>query len=98
MKILAIEKEIPGVSKEQITPYLQKEAAQVWRYYQKDIIREIYFRKDWPGAVLLLECKDIIKAHQIINSLPLVREGLIEFEVFALTPYPGYSRLFSEEL
>jgi hypothetical protein len=96
MKILALEREIAGVSKEQINPNLKKEAAQVWKYYQEDIIREIYFRQDWPGAVLVLECKDIKKAHEMLNSLPLVKKGLIDFEVFPLAPYPGYSRLFSE--
>ena len=95
MKILAIEKEIPGVTEEEFGPHLEAEAAKVWELYQADMFRELYFRKDWPSAVLVLECADVEEANKVLNTLPLVKEGLIAFDIIPLIPYPGFSRLFA---
>ncbi|MEJ2617617.1 MAG: hypothetical protein P8Z35_21865 [Ignavibacteriaceae bacterium] len=40
MKILAIEKEFPGVKEEQYTPHLKAEALKVWQLFQAEKIRE----------------------------------------------------------
>ena len=98
MKVLAIEKDVPGVSREQFTPHLKAEAAKAWELYKAGIFREIYFRQDKPQAVIMLECKDSDQAKQILDTLPLVREGLISFELMPLGPYPGFERLFSRRI
>ena len=95
MKILALEKEISGIAAEKFKPHLKAEAIRVWELYQAGLIRELYFRQDWPGGVLILECKDLTEANEALNSLPLVTEGLIDFEVIPLKPYPGFARLFT---
>ena len=94
MKILAIENEIKGKRKEDFLPHLRSEAYEVWRLYQRDIIREIYFDNENRRAILILECKDAKEARERLFELPLVKEKLIKFEVIPLSPYPGYSRLF----
>ena len=96
MKILALEKEIPGVTEDTFKPYLKEEAAKVWELYKAGVFRELYFRQDAPNAVLILECDGIEEANQALSTLPLVREGLIAFDVIPLAPYPGFSRLFGE--
>jgi hypothetical protein len=98
MKFLAMEKENPGVGPEQFEPHLKAEALRVWELYQAGVVRELYFRQDWQGAVLILECIDLIEANEALSSLPLVKEGLIAFEVIPLIPYPGFARLFSGEI
>jgi len=98
MKILALEKEISGIAAEKFKPHLKAEAIRVWELYQAGLIRELYFRQDWPGAVLILECKDLTEANEALNSLPLVTEGLIDFEVIPLKPYPGFARLFTSSV
>jgi hypothetical protein len=94
MKILAIENEIKGKRKEEFFPHLESEASEVWRLYQSDVIREIYFDNENQRAILILECKDAKEAKERLSELPLVKEKLIHFEVILLSPYPGYSRLF----
>ena len=99
MKILAMEKEIPRVPAEKFTPRLKKaEAAKVWEFYQAGVFRELYFRQDRSDAILVLECADVAEANQVFNTLPLVKEGLITFDIIPLIPYPGFSRLFAKEL
>jgi hypothetical protein len=94
MKMLALEKEVPGVTEEAFKPYLKEEAARVWELYQAGTFRELYFRRDEPSAVLILECQSIEQALGLLDTLPLVREGLITFDVIPLIPYPGFARLF----
>ena len=98
MRILAIEREIPGVAEEGFGPHLKAEAARVWELYQAGVFRELYFRADQPCAVLVLECADVEEANAVLGTLPLVKEGLIAFDVIPLVPYPGFSRLFAEEV
>jgi hypothetical protein len=47
-------------------------------------------------AVLVLECTDVEEANEVLNTLPLVKEGLITFDFIPLAPYPGFARLFEE--
>jgi hypothetical protein len=97
MKKLAMEKDLQGVTEEDFKPHLKKEAARVLVLYQAGVLRELYFRADQPNAVLVLECGSIKEAGEVLSTLPLVKEGLIAFDIIPLVPYPGFSRLFVEE-
>lgn len=96
MKILAIEREISGIGDEEFTPeLLRAEAECAWRLYQDGVVRELYFRPDWPGAVLMLECDTASEASRQLGHLPLVAAGLIKFEIIPLEAYHGFARLFT---
>jgi hypothetical protein len=94
MKILALEKAVPGVPDGACEPHLRAEAARAWELLQEGVIRELYFRTDRPAAVLVLECESLKIARAALATLPLVRHGLIELELVPLRPYPGFERLF----
>jgi muconolactone delta-isomerase len=94
MKIVALEKEVPGVAAEQFQPHSKAEAGRVWELYQAGVIRELYFRRDQTTAVLVLECSDVQQAEAMLASLPLVQAGQIAFDLIPLIPYPGFARLF----
>ena len=94
-KILAIEKELPGVSAADFNERLkQAESLKGWQFHQADYIRELYFRLVRNEAVLVLECKTIEHASELLAQLPLVQEKLTAFELIPLKPYPGFERLF----
>lgn len=93
MKILAIEKELPGVSDSDYQPHLEVEARKAWELYQQGLIRELYFTDD-HCAVLVLEAHDKTHAREIVDQLPLVQQKLIDFDLLALNAYPGFARLF----
>jgi hypothetical protein len=97
MKILAIEQEMPDIRAGRFQPHLRAEAARIWELYQAGTLREIHFRQDQSTAVLVLECTNVQEAKQVLGTLPLVKEGLITFEVIPLRPYPGLARLFAQE-
>lgn len=95
MKILAIEKDVPGITVNQFEPFLKAEAARAWELYRSGELREAYFRADRSQAVLIFECAGAEEARQLLATLPLAKEGLIEFEIVPLIPYPGFARLFA---
>jgi muconolactone delta-isomerase len=97
LKLLAIERHVNGVADNACEPFLSQEAHRVWELYQQGIIREIYFRQDWPGAVLMLECENMDDARNVLATLPLVEHRLIEFDIIPLRAYPGFERLFAKE-
>ena len=96
MKILAIERETPGVKPGQFEQYRKLEAGRVWDLYLAGIIRELYFRQDRSEAILVMESSDADEASRTLDSLPLVRAGLITFDVIPLVAYPGFAQLFGE--
>lgn len=92
MKILAIEREIKGVSWENSSELLREEAKHVYQLYLADILREIYFNEN-KCAILVLETQDMKCAKEVLDNLPLVKSGMIEFEIMELRPYTGFDRL-----
>ncbi len=96
MKILALEREIPGALTKQFKQLAKSEAVRAWMLYRDGIIREMYFRADQRTAVLILECENPEDARQILGTLPFVEANLIEFEIIPLVPYDGFARLFKQ--
>ena len=80
MKIIGIATAKPGVTQDQLKPFMKDEAREAWRLYQADVIRENYTRTDHPGVVTIFECASVADAERICQAFPLVREGLIDFE------------------
>jgi len=95
MRILAIERDIPGADAVGMRRLLVEEAAAAWTLQKRDVLREIWFTAD-HRAVLLLECENETAAREALDSLPLFREGYIDFEILALLPYDGFERLFGQ--
>jgi len=97
MKILALETEVSDVRDDQFTlELLAEEAQRAWELYQEGTIRELFFSQEQYEAVLILECGDSAEAQRVIDSLPLVKAGLIGFKIVPLVPYDGFARLFSK--
>lgn len=94
MKIIALEKEKPTAQSSDFKKYRQKEAKVLWELYQKNVVREFYFRDDQKAAVLILETDSKEQAENELSGLPFVKNDLIEFELLPLKPYPGFERLF----
>jgi hypothetical protein len=96
MKILAIEKDAEGVTDEDFRPHMKAEAMRAWELYQSGVFREMYFTKgEDPVAVIMMECASVEAAKKALDTLPLVKAGLISFELMPLVPYPGFARLFA---
>ncbi len=92
MKVIAIEKELANPMEGNLEELYKEEALHVYDLYQNNVLREIYFDQN-TCAVVVLECDSLVVAQSIVSEFPLVKAGLITFEMHALNPYPGYGRL-----
>jgi hypothetical protein len=93
MKILAISKDLPGANWDGAEQILQEEARVLHQLYLSNQVREMYFTGQ-DDAMLILESPSPEEALDLLQQLPLVRLGMIGFEVTELRPYTGFSRLF----
>jgi hypothetical protein len=97
MKILALAKILPDVTRETINQYLKIETAKAWEFYNAGVFREMYIRTDFPNAVLMLECVDVEAAREVLAELPMVEENLIDFDLIPLGPFDCLSVLFADQ-
>jgi hypothetical protein len=94
VKVLALEHDVDGVEPAAFTAaLLHAEAARLWELWRAGVLRDASFRTDRRAAVLVLEVTDVDAAATIVEDLPLVRAGLIHFELIGLRPYDGFVRL-----
>jgi hypothetical protein len=92
MKYLATEFEIEGVDWSNSETILKEEAKTALKLFEQGLIREMYFDEE-NCALLILECCSKFEAEGILLQLPLVKTGMIKFEIKEMKPYTGFSRL-----
>ena len=95
MKLLAIEKETTSVNWDEESETLINESYQVYHLFQEGVIRDIYFTEN-ENAVIILECASKAEAATVLSTLPLVKAGLISFEIMELRPYTGFDRIIQK--
>ena len=89
MKIIAYDNFKPGITLENLKPYLREEVSNVWRLWKAGIVRENYARNDVGGVVIVFECADVAEAQRYVADFPLSKAGLIEWQFIALgAPLP----------
>lgn len=93
MKIIAVSRPVTRPLAE-LAPLLPDEARTVWELYANDMVREQYLRDD-GGVVLIVEAEDVERAREVLGRLPLVANGFLDFDVWALTPFTPWGRLMS---
>ena len=96
MKVIAFDRFRPGVSMEQITPYLPEEVSNVWRLWKAGIVRENYARADEPGVVIVFEVPDVDTARAYTEDFPISKAGLLEWSFIALQVPLPIETLFRE--
>jgi hypothetical protein len=97
MKVLTMDTILPGGNLEKIHHCIREESAAAWTHYTDGIVREIYFRLDRPGAVMVRECGLVKQARKMTDRLRLVREGLIRFELIPPGPVLLFAELFEHK-
>lgn len=81
MKILALLNIAEAANPERIKQHVVTENKLVWQLYKSGVIREMYFRGDNKGVVLVLESPEFSKAEAAIQELPMVNEGLLSLSL-----------------
>lgn len=95
MKILALDRPLPGATMEKVGLHLHDEIRHTWAANKTGVLRDIYFRQDRPGVAIFLECASVSEAEGLLADLPLAKAGLIEFEVIPLGAFVNWELLFA---
>jgi len=89
VKIIAYDNFKPGVTLDDLRPYLREEVSNVWRLWKAGVVRENYARADVGGVVIVFECRDLAEAKRYVDDFPLSKAGLIEWQYIAVgAPLP----------
>jgi hypothetical protein len=83
MKIIAYDNFKPGVTLDDLRPYLREEVSNVWRLWKAGIVRENYAREDVGGVIIIFELDSVEDAKRYVADFPLSKRGLLEWNYVA---------------
>ncbi|MCE2493885.1 MAG: hypothetical protein J4F40_15005 [Alphaproteobacteria bacterium] len=90
MRIVAIAHRSDKHEPEDFAPHLDAESAYAMKLYAEEKVRELYSRSDGKGAVLVVEAENEEEAEEILGGLPLVKLGMLSFDLYGIKPYRGF--------
>ncbi|WP_095083864.1 hypothetical protein [Mesorhizobium sophorae] len=88
MKIIAYDNFKPGVTIDDLKPYLRDEVSNVWRLWKAGIVRENYARADVGGVIIVFELDSVEAARRYTDDFPLSKAGLLEWHFLAFDAAP----------
>ncbi|MCH8851163.1 MAG: superoxide dismutase [Planctomycetes bacterium] len=68
----------PEATREQ----LKAEADQLWELHTAGKLREMYYRKDKPGGLLVFEIESLEAANEVLSQLPSIKLDLASVDCF----------------
>jgi hypothetical protein len=88
----------PGIQREQIQKVMREEVQETLRLYLEGKIHQWYSRSDGKGVILMVSATSVAEAQGIMNTLPLSRANLVDYEYTELGPLaPLYNLLTPAE-
>src|ERR1700739_1907138 len=84
--VLTILSPKPGVIPAQIMKIMPAEIRATVPLYLDGKIQQWYTRGDGKGVIFLLNCKDVVEARALIESLPLSKETLVDEQFIPVGP------------
>lgn len=95
MKFFCLDVPRSGATMEQYQPHMISEVRHAWQLYKDGFIREIYFRQDRPGVVIVAEGDSVEEVKAALNEFPLAKAGLIDFDMIPVGPFTHWEALFA---
>ena len=75
-----------GVTRQQIMNAMPAEIRATVKLYLDGKIRQWYSRGDGKGVILFIDAKTVDEAHEIIDTMPLSKENLMDHEYIPVGP------------
>ena len=75
-----------GVTVEQIMKIMPAEIRATVPLYLDGKIQQWFTRGDGKGVIFILNCKDVVEARALIESLPLSKENLVDEQFIPVGP------------
>jgi len=94
MQVLAIDKMLREVDESEIIQHLPEELEATVKLYLEEKVRTFYFRHDRPGIILVLEASSLDQAKEFLDTLPLVKVGILDFDLIPIGPLMPLTEVF----
>lgn len=86
----------PGASRKGVIKLIRDEARAVWKLYESGLVRELFYLDQLAGAALSCEADSLEDVKKGVETLPMIRDGLLVPEYIPLHPYTGFGKLFTK--
>lgn len=96
-KVLAIGKLQAPLTPEQRAAIMPREVPDTVQLYLDGGIDQFYSRQDGKGPLFVLNANSTEAAQELMNKLPLVQAGLLEFDFIELGPLRPLRLLFNHD-
>ncbi|QGZ65686.1 hypothetical protein [Paraburkholderia acidisoli] len=92
MKVFAIATAQPTFTPEKIAQYMPHEVPATLKLYLDGKVEQFWFREKM-GPIFLMNVESVDQAKSILNTLPLVADGLMTYEYLPVGPLAPLGRL-----
>jgi hypothetical protein len=96
MRFIAINKITAQAPQEQLNSLRQEELLAEWELQKKDILRQTHSLVNLQGTIFMMEAANEAEARQALERLPLMKAGLMDFDLYGYQHNQNYARLFEE--
>ncbi|WP_321784324.1 hypothetical protein [Paraburkholderia sp. J94] len=93
MKVFAVGSIIKPLTDEQQQRIMPKEVPHTLQLYLDGKIDQFWFRHDTPGVIFLMNAATVEEAKAVLDTLPLVENGLMSFDLTPVGPLAPLGRL-----
>lgn len=90
MRFVVVATRSTAFTAEQFAPLMPDEEKRARQLYADGVLRDIHSRSDGNGAILTFEAADEAAVEAALDSLPLVREGMLGYVIYGTLPYRGF--------
>jgi hypothetical protein len=64
---------------------------ETWELVKKGTLAHWYYKVgDQPGIIALINCKSLEEARKLVDDTPVVKEGLLEFDINPVNQFPRF--------
>ena len=97
MKIMALLTMTADAGRDAFGPLLVPEEQALWASYRQGALREWYFQPEPLAVTLIYEAADTAAVEAEIDSLPMVKAGLLDRQIVTLGPWAPLEVLFDPQ-
>jgi hypothetical protein len=97
MKVIAIGNIVKPVTPEQRAQVMPKEVPATLKLYLDGKIEQFFYRQDKPGVIFLMNVDTVEQAKATIEALPLVTEGIAQYEFMQVGPLAPLGMLIQSQ-
>jgi hypothetical protein len=96
MKVFAIASAQPTLTPDKLQQHMPSEVPATLKLYLEGKVEQFWFR-DKAGPIFLMNVESIEQARATLNTLPLVADGLMTYELMQVGPLAPLGRLIQNQ-